>query len=221
MISMGCQKQEPNHTKIRVACLGASNTRGYQIPDTEKNAFPGQLQQIAEDGWDVRNYGVGGTTILKEGSTSYWITLGLREAIEFKPHIVIFDFGGNAMKVQNQVFMPDHFVKDYTEMIGMFKALPGDPKIIVLIPRLVPDEYSWILKDHVLKDDILKFSKTLRSYLTEVVEKNHTYAIDLFPYLLTDSSYYNYDHAHYSIKGMRRVAEVIFEYIKTNKLADR
>jgi lysophospholipase L1-like esterase len=208
MILIGCQAQQTKHTKIRVACLGASNTRGYQIPDTEKNAFPGQLQRIAGDGWDVRNYGAGGTTVTKDGSTTYWISLGLREAVEFEPDIVIFDFGWNDMKVQNQVYMPDHFVNDYTEMIGKFKALPGDPKIIVIIPALLQDGFGGIVKDY----------KTLKSYLTEVVEKNHTYAIDMFDDLSTDPSYYNYDLTHFSIKGMRKVAEMLYEFITNNNI---
>src|SRR5579885_3646478 len=57
--------------KIRVACVGDSITYGAGIKDREHNSYPAQLQKLLGDGYEVRNFGVNGRTLLSKGDLPY------------------------------------------------------------------------------------------------------------------------------------------------------
>ena len=50
---------------IRVACIGDSITAGFGAG--RGNAWPAQLQKVLGALWEVRNFGVSGTTLMKSG----------------------------------------------------------------------------------------------------------------------------------------------------------
>ena len=54
-----CQK-EP----VRVACVGDSITYGHGIKDRENDAYPGLLSSLLGEKYDVRNFGVSGSTTM-------------------------------------------------------------------------------------------------------------------------------------------------------------
>ena len=53
--------------KIKVACVGNSVTYGYGIPDRERKCYPSVLQQRLGAGYEVKNFGHSGTTLLNQG----------------------------------------------------------------------------------------------------------------------------------------------------------
>ncbi|MBN2435087.1 MAG: hypothetical protein JXK07_07455 [Spirochaetes bacterium] len=207
----GCSvcNQSGGDGKVKVACLGASNTRGYQIGDTSKNAFPGQIQALAGEKWDVRNFGVGGTCVLRDVGMSYWNTLDLYQAIEFEPDIVVLDFCWNDLKPENWKLLPDHFVDDYTVLIKTFQELPSKPRIIMLYPPVFRDEAGFT-------DSAWNRIKPL---LDQVAQKNDIETIDLFSTHAHIREYYNWDSVHFSIEGCKSVAKVIYDYIQTKTVS--
>ena len=64
--------KKPAGEAVRVACVGDSITYGSGIPDREHNSYPAQLQKLLGDGYEVRNFGVSGATLLKNGDKPYW-----------------------------------------------------------------------------------------------------------------------------------------------------
>ena len=70
-----CPSQIPVKPKPRatqVACVGDSITAGYL--STCGLTYPAHLQTLLGDEYNVTNYGVGGTTLLKHGDHPYWAT---------------------------------------------------------------------------------------------------------------------------------------------------
>ena len=67
LASSGLFAQSP----IKIACVGNSITYGAGMVNREKNAYPAQLQSMLGDGYEVRNFGVNGTTPLKNGDFPY------------------------------------------------------------------------------------------------------------------------------------------------------
>ena len=49
---------------IRVACIGNSVTYGYGHQDPKATSYPTQLGQMLGNGFDVRNFGHSGATLL-------------------------------------------------------------------------------------------------------------------------------------------------------------
>ena len=49
---------------VRVACVGNSITYGAGIANRQQNSYPAQLQYYLGADYEVRNFGVSGTTLL-------------------------------------------------------------------------------------------------------------------------------------------------------------
>ena len=74
--------------KIRVACVGDSITYGAAVKDRKTNCYPMVLGRLLGDGYEVRNFGVNGATLLKKGDKPYWNLGAFKKATAFAPHFV-------------------------------------------------------------------------------------------------------------------------------------
>ncbi|MCF7956829.1 MAG: hypothetical protein K9M57_00125 [Phycisphaerae bacterium] len=138
---------------IRVACIGDSITAGVGIKDPDKNSYPKQLGRLLGPKWDVRNFGVGGTTLLKKGDYPYWNQDAFKMAIAFKPDVVIIKLGTNDTKAQNWKYK-DEYLTDYKEMINTFLALDSHPRVWLCRP--VPAfPARWGISNEVIVNDVL------------------------------------------------------------------
>lgn len=118
---------------IRVACLGDSITSGARV-DGKTKSYPARLQDILGDKFDVRNFGIGGATLIKTGRPNIW--RNLESVVAFQPHIVMISLGTNdtvagRRKNWEQI---DRFESDYAELIHSLAALPTKPRIVVCTP---------------------------------------------------------------------------------------
>jgi len=116
---------------VKVACIGASITYGATIENREQNSYPAQLQKMLGDSYEVTNYGVSGTTLLRKGNLPYWKTKEYQSALANNPDVVVIDLGGNDAKLINRNYY-DEFEGDYKDFIRSFTQLPSHPRIILL-----------------------------------------------------------------------------------------
>ena len=118
---------------IRVACLGDSITAGARV-DAKSESYPARLQEILGDNFDVRNFGIGGATLIKTGRPNIWSNL---DAVKhFEPHIAIISLGtndtvGGGRKNWEQI---ERFDNDYSELIKTLADLPSKPRIVLCTP---------------------------------------------------------------------------------------
>mmetsp|Transcript_50485 Transcript_50485/g.156209 ORF Transcript_50485/g.156209 Transcript_50485/m.156209 type:complete len:256 (+) Transcript_50485:79-846(+) len=127
---------------VRVACVGASITEGYLA--TPGHDYPSQLQRLLGSGYEVRNFGVSGTTALRSGreqvflagfrGSSYWDMPELTDALAFLPDVVIVQFGANDSKDYN--WRPHHaeLMPDFASLLGEFQRLASHPAVHVMVP---------------------------------------------------------------------------------------
>lgn len=147
---------------------------------------------------------------MKEGHISYWISLGYRQAREFKPDVVIFDFGWNDLRPMNRDKMADNFVKDYNALIAEFAGMEQKPLLFILLPPL----YETDTNDKALGYSVLK------SFYDVIISQNDITPIDLHATMATVRDFYNSDLTHYSVKGCAHAAAKIHEAV-SEKLKDR
>ena len=94
--------------KLKVACVGDSMTAGFPFDSSRGNSssvsgYPYHLQQRLDGyGYDVKNFGVSGTTVVKS-SRSYQDAMyegqnKFEEALAFQPDILLVMFGANEVK---------------------------------------------------------------------------------------------------------------------------
>lgn len=187
-----------NHP-VRVACIGASTTYGGNIPNSPLNAFPPQLQRILGDDWDVRNFGVNSTGILKKGDFPYWNTSAFKAAKDFLPDVVIFNLGVNDVKPQNWKYKKDFFA-DYKEMVNIFKNLPSHP--VIYLCREVPVfQDHWGITAKVVNNELYPMKKRL-------AKEMHLPMINLYKPLINDAALFG-DGIHPNAEGAGIVAQTI------------
>ena len=75
---------------LRIACVGDSITAGARV-EAELESYPAQLSQQLGEGYEVRNFGLGGATLLRSGTPHVWSELSKVDA--FLPDGVIVALG--------------------------------------------------------------------------------------------------------------------------------
>jgi len=188
--------------KIKVACVGNSITEGSAIETGKK--YPDVLQQLMGNAYEVRNYGLGGRTLLKHGDRPYWNEVKYTEVLQWQPDIVIIKLGTNDSKPQNWKFK-NEFETDYLEFIKSFQNLPNHPKVFVCLP-IPAYEVKWGISDTIIKKEMIpiikKVSKTMKIK-----------PIDLYKPFVGKSNL-AYDGIHPNAEGAALMAQIIYKRLK-------
>ena len=191
---------------IRVACVGNSITYGAFIPNREKNCYPAQLQCYLGTDYEVRNFGVSGSTLLAKGDNPYIHTDTYKQALNFQPDIVLIKLGTNDTKTQNWKYKED-FIGDYQNLIDGFQKLNSHPRIILVTPiRCFLPEGSQINASYIANE--------VRPMVENLAWKNKLEVINLFN-LFGDrwEGHLLPDRLHPSSIGAGMMAQKIYEYL--------
>ena len=122
--------------KIRVACVGNSVTYGYGLSDREQTCYPTRLQEMLGDGYEVRNFGNSGTTLLFKGHKPYIKVQEFRDAMDFKADLVIIHLGLNDTDPRNWPEWKEEFIPNYRALIDSFRV--ANPKAKIWICKMTP-----------------------------------------------------------------------------------
>ena len=200
---------------IRVACIGNSITYGAGIANREQNSYPAQLQAYLGPDYEVRNFGVSATTLLRSGDYPYVRTAAYRQALDFAPQVVLLKFGTNDTKPQNWRHKAE-FVADYCRMIDTLRALPSHPRIILLTPiRCFLEEGSSTISQARIGGEVIPMVEEVawRKGL-EIVDLHHLFGHTWAGHLLPD-------RLHPSAIGAGMMAQHIGSYLlRQSEVAD-
>jgi lysophospholipase L1-like esterase len=143
--SLGADPGAPIRTEdypgvVRVACVGDSITAG--VGAAKGQSYPAQLGAMLGSKWEVRNFGVSGTTLLNHGDRPYQKQKAFQNALAYQPQVVIIKLGTNDTKPQNWKFKGE-FAADYKDLIRQFTQLPSKPRIFICYPAPVPGKGNF------------------------------------------------------------------------------
>jgi lysophospholipase L1-like esterase len=195
---------------IRIACIGDSITYGYSIKNRIKDSYPAQLGRMLDKngtprgvshcGWQVRNFGVSGATLLKKGDLPYWNQQAFKDALAYNPNVVIIKLGTNDTKPQNWKYK-DQFATDYSDMIDRFAELPSRPRIWICRPVPAYGE-QWGISETIIKNEIIPL-------INRIARSKHIPVIDLYG-PLSDKPELFPDQIHPNAEGANDIAGVIY-----------
>jgi acyl-CoA thioesterase I len=193
--------------QVKVACVGNSITENHGIAQGKK--YPDVLQSLLGDGVTVRNYGLGGRTLLKKGDRPYWKEEKYTEVLAWQPDLVIIKLGTNDSKPQNWQYS-NEFVSDYVALIQSFKQLPSKPIVYICLPVPVFED-KWGITEAVVKNEVIPMVK-------QVAKKAHVKTIDLNTALSGQPQLF-YDGIHPNAEGCSVMANAIYAKVvkKINK----
>lgn len=159
--------------KIRVACVGNSVTYGYGIENREADCYPAQLQRMLGAGYEVRNFGKSGATLLNKGHRPYSRQEEYKAALDFAGDQVIIHLGLNDTDPRDWPNYRDDFVKDYLSLIDSFRK--ANPKCNVWICRMTPISHRHARFKSGTRDWYWQIQQTIE----EIARLRNTGLIDL------------------------------------------
>lgn len=191
---------------IKVACVGNSITYGANIVNREKNCYPAQLQALLGEEYEVRNFGINGTTALHKGDHPYIKTEAYKQSLAFAPNVVFIKLGTNDSKPQNIKYKSE-FESDYIQLIRDYKALPSHPRVILLGPlRCFLGSDSGI-REKVIQEELLPV-------IRKIVAKENVEYIDMHNAVCTEfKEVLMPDRLHPSSIGAGRIAKKLALYL--------
>jgi len=157
----------PVHGQRRLACVGDSITQG--VGAEKGQSYPQQLQRMLGEQWRVGNFGVSGRTLLKKGDFPYWAEAAYRDAMAFKPDVVVIMLGTNDSKPQNWSHEAE-FVGNYRELVTSFLQLPSHPRVFVCRPCPVPEPGNWGINETVVREQIRRLDELARELKLPVID---------------------------------------------------
>ncbi len=196
---------------VRVACVGDSITWGAGISNRQYNSYPAQLAVRLGTNWDVRNFGVSGTTLLRQGDRPYVRQAAYTRALAFKPDVVVIDFGANdskhpgdgsldADKAINNWQYKTNFVHDYEEMIAAFRQANPRARIFICLPT--PDYPGrWGINDKTIRVDMIPM-------IRQAAKESDVVVIDLYTALSGKAGLFP-DTVHPDATGARLMAVTV------------
>ena len=191
-------------TRVKVACVGDSVTYGYGISDRDNDSYPAQLQRMLGEGYDVRNFGHNGATLLRKGHRPYNTLPEYGEALDFKADLVIIHLGLNDTDPRNWPNYSEEFIPDYKALINDFRAANPDAKI-------------WICRMTPIMHGHWRFLSGTRDWhaqeqkaIDQIAATSDVGLIDLFEPLITRPDLFA-DNLHPSPEGAGIIAKTVYE----------
>ncbi|HEV8542523.1 MAG TPA: GDSL-type esterase/lipase family protein, partial [Verrucomicrobiae bacterium] len=187
---------------LKVACVGDSITEGSGLANPSIESYPPRLQRLLGTNFVVRNYGVSGRTLLKNGDFPYWKEAFFKQSHDWLPDIVIIQLGTNDSKPQNWRY-GTNFVADYEDLIHTYAIATNAPRILLCTPCPVYGAGNYDIRPGVVATNIVPLVHDLSGRL----------ALDLIDLQtrLTNHSDWFPDTVHPNSKGMAAMAAIIFD----------
>ena len=193
---------------IKVACVGNSVTFGYGHKNPAATSYPTRLQKMLGEGYEVRNFGHSGATLLGKGHRPYINLPEYKAALEFAPDIVVIHLGLNDTDPRNWPNYRDEFRGDYTAIIDSFRKVhpDGNPKVIVC--RMSPI-FHWHRR---FKSGTRDWYWQIQEQISKIAEYESLELIDLSRYLYSRPDLMP-DALHPNAEGAEILARQVYSAI--------
>jgi lysophospholipase L1-like esterase len=187
--------------QVKVACVGDSITEGFGTANPVVDSYPARLQRLLGTNYMVRNYGVSGRTLLRQGDVPYWREATFTNSQNFGPDVVIIQLGTNDSKPYNWRY-GTNFVRDYKELIAVYAGLTSAPEVFLCAPCPVFRQGAFNISPSVIATNIAPAVRALAAELGRPL-------IDLHA-RMTNAAWFP-DTVHPNGKGAAAMAAVMFE----------
>lgn len=198
-------RQAPKSDAVRVACIGNSITDGHGIDMRSAYGYPALLQKRLGDNYWVKNFGVSARTMLNKGDYPYMNEVAWKDALAFKPDVVVIKLGTNDSKGHNWQHGAE-FRQDLEQMITALQAASVKPQIYLCTP-IKAEKTTWDINDSIIVNQIIPIQQ-------QVAKKYGLKVIDLHSLFEGGEALMLADGIHPNGKGAERLAEIISEKIK-------
>jgi len=187
---------------VKVACVGDSITQGFGAGGG--NSWPDQLSKMLGGKWDVKNFGISGTTLMKSGDSPYQRQDAFACAKALNPDVVIIMLGTNDTKPQNWKKFQTDFEADLIDMVRQFATLASKPRIFICYPPYIAKGGNWGINESNTVTEITVVSKVATEMKLGVIDVHGN---------LKDKDEMIPDNVHPNGAGARVIAATVFKVL--------
>ena len=209
---------------VRIACIGNSITFGARLDKPDIESYPAVLAQMlkANDylNYEIKNFGIGGATILRFGTPNLWRLLDSLPA--FVPDIVVIKAGTNETVGEPRLNWEhiEEFEKDYSDYIAEIRKVNPNCKIIICSPLDMVIQTEELSPERITdltgrRPRILE----LRKRIKKIANTENTYFLDLTrPFKGKANLMTKKDGVHPNKDGYQYLASLVYDYLVKNKI---
>lgn len=155
LLTLLCAPCPARQHKVRVSCIGDSITWGMTLSDREREAYPSQLQSLLGEGYEVRNFGKNGATLLFNGHRPYIGQEEFRSAMQYPADVLVIHLGVNDTDPRDWPNYRDEFVGDYLTLIDTLRTVsPGARVMVALLTPITPAHHRFSSGTKTWHDEI-------------------------------------------------------------------
>jgi lysophospholipase L1-like esterase len=191
---------------IKLACVGDSITQG--VGAAGGKSWPDQIGKMLGEKWEVKNFGVSGSTLLNSGDKPYQKEGAFKKAKEFNPDVVVVILGTNDTKPQNWK-NKDNFEVDYKDMVKQFAELSSKPRIYICYPPYIAGNGNWGINEANTKAEFAFVDRVAKATKAGVIDVHA--ALDGKDALIPDK-------VHPNTEGATEIAKAVYKAL-TGKAA--
>ena len=204
---------------LQIACIGNSITFGARVQNPSSESYPAVLHELLKgggyEGSGVKNFGIGGATVIRFGTPNIWKTL---DSLKFyRPDVVVIEVGTNET-VGAPRYNWEHigdFEKDYSAYIMAIKEINPNCIFILCSPLdmviategLSPERKNDLTlrrpRIWELRKRTRKIAKAVDAYFLDL-----TKSFEGRSNLMTIS-----DGVHPNKEGYRYMAKLVFDFM--------
>ncbi|KAJ8610491.1 hypothetical protein CTAYLR_007771 [Chrysophaeum taylorii] len=165
-----------------ISCVGDSITEEGGASSSD-DAYPAVLEGLLGSGFEVKNFGRSGATMMEIEGESYRDRDEYEEALESEPDVVTIMLGTNDAKGEfwgTLIDDPeDQYVESYVDLIATFQALDTKPRVVAMIPVPQLEESSkWPDSDVI--------NEASRDSCFVIPAREFNYFLQILPDLVAD-----------------------------------
>lgn len=210
--------------KQKIACIGNSITFGARLTHPETESYPAVLSALLNEkgypNYEIRNFGIGGATMLSFGKPNLWSILDSLK--NYPPDIAVIKAGTNETVGAPRLNWEhiNEFEKDYSDYIAGIRKINPDCRIIICSPLDMVLETKDLTKER--KDDLSARRPRiweLRQRIKKIAAKEHVFFLDLTkpfkgkPNLMTTT-----DGVHPNLDGYHYLGTLVFNCMRKKKI---
>ena len=185
--------------KIKVACVGDSITAGVGTKKP-KNSYPAQLAGLLGEGYEVKNYGNSGSTMLDDGDKPYKKQKSFTDAVNYASDIYVIKLGTNDSKPQNWK-KKEGFAASTKSLVEAFLEANPKAKIFLCTPVPVIAQGNFGINNEMVQGEVIPLIRQVAAEMKlEVIDLYK--ALDGHPEVFPDRVHPNDDGAEMMAKAV-------------------
>jgi acyl-CoA thioesterase I len=210
--------------QLRIACIGNSITFGARLDKPDIESYPAVLAEMLKTNdylnYEIKNFGIGGATILRFGTPNLWRLLDSLQA--FVPDILVMKAGTNETVGKPRLNWEhiDEFEKDYSDYIAEIRKVNPNCKIIICSPLDMVIQTEELSPERIA--DLTGRRPRiweLRKRIKKIASTENTYFLDLTsPFKGKANLMTKKDGVHPNKDGYQYLASLVYDYLVKRKI---